>query len=351
VTDRALPGALVISIDLELRWGVRDHCFPGSPYERNLHGARDVVPRLLDLFKEFEVGATWATVGFLFASSKSELDEFRPPIIPGYTNPRLDPYQDQVGADERSDPLHFGASLVERIRATPRQEIATHTYSHYFCTESGQTATEFDADLRSAMAIADTRGIALYSIVFPRNQHNPDYDEVLRSHGIAAYRGNPDSWMWRFADAEQSAGRGKRAARFADSLFSVTGDGSHAWDGIVQPGGLADVRASFLVRPYSPSLRALEPLRERRLRTAISSAARRGRIVHLWWHPHNFGAYPDQCLLFLRRILEEFSRSRDRFGMRSMTMIEVARTALALSRKTAPAMPTAGVDESARRAR
>ena len=72
-------GALVISLDFEQHWGMRD----GAPARRNGHAPRadpgPVVAGMLDLFEEFDVAATWATVGFLFARSKRELEHFAPP--------------------------------------------------------------------------------------------------------------------------------------------------------------------------------------------------------------------------------------------------------------------------------
>src|SRR5262245_8758504 len=47
---------------------------------------------MLDLFAERDVGATWATVGFVFCGSKDELMEARPRLLPHYADPRLSPY-------------------------------------------------------------------------------------------------------------------------------------------------------------------------------------------------------------------------------------------------------------------
>jgi peptidoglycan/xylan/chitin deacetylase (PgdA/CDA1 family) len=328
---RDLPGALVISLDFEIHWGVRDHTPPGTPYDHSLLGARAVVPRMLDLFEEFGIAATWATVGFLFARSRADLDRFRPQVLPEYVNRTLFPYDEPVGADESDDPLHFASGLIDRVVATPRQEVATHTYSHYFCNEAGQTLESFRADLQAAAAIAAARQVELRSIVFPRNQVNPRYLPLLPEFGITAFRGNPSSWMWRFGDREESAGPGKRAARLADAYVEVAGDSSVGWDEIRWSDGLADVRASQFVRPYHPRLRALEPLRVARMRRALRSAARRGRVFHIWWHPHNFGAFPDQCLSFLRAVLQEYSRCNQEHGMQSLTMAEVAERALGTS--------------------
>ena len=56
--------------------------------------------------------------------------------------------------------------------------------------------------------------------------------------------------------------------------------------------------------------------------------ARRRMLFHLWWHPHNFGADPEANLLFLRQILDRYAILRDRFGMRSLNMSEVAERVL-----------------------
>jgi len=58
--------------------------------------------------------------------------------------------------------------------------------------------------------------------------------------------------------------------------------------------------------------------------SGLRDAARRGRIFHLWWHPHNFARHPDQSFAFLNRLLDEFDQLADREGMRSLTMRDVA---------------------------
>ena len=104
----------------------------------NILGARRAIPHMLALFEEFDVAATWATVGCLFATSRQELDTFFPAVLPAYTNPRLTPIGSPVGTNEEDDPLHFAPSLIAAIQRTPRQEIATHTFSHYYCLAPGQ---------------------------------------------------------------------------------------------------------------------------------------------------------------------------------------------------------------------
>jgi hypothetical protein len=324
-------GALVISLDFEIHWGVRELTRPDGAYRANLIGAREAIPEMLALFREFDVAATWATVGMLFAGTRNEQHAYWPRVQPGYDDPRLSSYTEPVGENETVDPFHFGATLVERIRQTPRQELATHTFGHYYCLEPGQTAESFAADLESAIAIARDRGLEMRSLVFPGNQDNPAYHEVARKLGIRCYRGNPPQWVYRGATIrDQSFFR--RTGRLVDAFFNITGDQTFAWED-VRGGTLPNVRGSFFLRPTRPVAwrQPIRRLQFRRIAPSIREAGRRHRLVHLWWHPHNFGRHVPANIAELRRYLEVFADARSRYGMRSMTMLEAAETAGQLS--------------------
>ena len=125
-------GIFMVSLDFELYWGVRDKTTVDA-YKANLLGARNVIPRLLELFAHYRVRATWATVGFLFFDEKDELLAHLPSLKPGYRDHNLSPYDYlyRIGPNERQDPFHYGRSLVRRIAQFPGQEVGTHTFSHY----------------------------------------------------------------------------------------------------------------------------------------------------------------------------------------------------------------------------
>jgi peptidoglycan/xylan/chitin deacetylase (PgdA/CDA1 family) len=319
-----VPGALIISLDFELHWGVR-HAFPAhGSYRGNLLGERQVVPRILAMFREYEVAATWATVGFLFARSKDELEALSPVLRPQYADASLSSYREPIGNSEAEDKLHFAPSLIEAIHATPRQEIATHTFSHYFCREPGQNGETFAADLKSALAIAAQHGVRIRSIVFPQNQHNPAYDDVVIDAGICCYRGNARSWMYRASGAAGETPR-KRAARLLDAYVNISGPQTYPWEDLVNGcGSLCNLPASFHLRPFSPRFRHLQELHYKRLAGSIRRAAGEGEVIHIWWHPHAFGIHQQQNLDFLRRLLEEWALQRETHGMQSMSMAEAA---------------------------
>ena len=65
-------GKFVVSLDFEIFWGVRDAVKP-EEYKNNLLAVHEVIPLMLQMFKKYNINATFATVGFLFFQNKEEL--------------------------------------------------------------------------------------------------------------------------------------------------------------------------------------------------------------------------------------------------------------------------------------
>jgi hypothetical protein len=313
-------GTFVVSLDFELMWGMRDKRSIAD-YGANIIGVRRAVPAMLDLFAEHDIACTWATVGLLFFANKDEVLQALPKRLPQYADENLSPYADiaAMGADEWSDPYHYGLSMLRQIMSHQRQEIGTHTFSHFYCLEEGGDVDAFRADLGAAQAAAARLGLRLSSIVLPRNQLSDVHLGVCRELGFRAFRGNERVWFHRpRREAEQSLLA--RGFRLADSFLPI--GGAHDHEPIIVD-GMVDVPASRFLRPT----RGADPLRQLRLRritSAMATAARHGTLFHLWWHPHNFGADLPANLAFLRSILDYFRTLQDRYGMRSMTMAAVA---------------------------
>ena len=314
---------LVVSLDLELAWGVHDTLDVHGAYRKNILGVRDAVPRLLEVFQEYGINATWATVGLLFAQSDEEALAYAPSERPNYVNRSLDPYAINVGRDEHSDPLHYGRSIIDAIAACPGQELASHTFSHYYCLEPGQTRATFEADVVSAVAIARARGITLRSFVFPRNQVRQDYLDVLVNYGFTSYRGPEPNWL-NAPRPGRAGGLVLRGARWLDTYLPIAGANALPWPLATTPPGIVNVPASRFLRPVPDGAAWLGRAQRQRLFSGMRRAANTGGLYHIWWHPHNLGASITTNLAHLRSTFDEFLVLRDTFGMRSYTMAEVA---------------------------
>ena len=315
-------GTLTISLDLELYWGMRD-VISIDDYKQQLIGVETAIPAILELFAKYQIHATWATVGFLHYSDREQLQQNLPQIQPSYDKAELDPYPYIATIEpERHARLHFCPEPIGLIAGVAGQEIGTHTFSHYYCLEPGQTEEEFKADLQAAIAVARQNNLDTKSLVFPRNQYNRAYLEAIAECGIDCYRGNETHPIYN-----DEAGDGdrplKRMLRLIDAYFNISGHNCYSQASLQQSYPI-NIPSSRFLRPYSAKLKSLEPLRLRRITSGLKRAAIRGEIYHLWWHPHNFGTNLNENLNFLTRILQYYQQLNERHQMQSLNMGEIA---------------------------
>ena len=313
-----MPGSLIISLDFELMWGVRDH-YTIEDYGANVLGVRRAIPRMLELFERFRIHATWATVGMLMCESKDEILTRMPLEQPTYNNSNFSNYKYlyEVGDSEEKDKYYFGGSLVNLISSCPFQEIGTHTFSHFYCLEPGATEGQFQEDLRVCYQLMRDRGISFQSIVFPRNQYSKSHINICKNMGIKSYRGTELSWIYE-TGAQETQHLLRRSLRLADTYLNMT---DHNCIKISSTGNVA---ASRFLRPHSEQLRLMDGLKRRRILNSMTHAAQTESSFHLWWHPHNFGLNLDSNISFLTAVLEHYKRLHEQHGMQSLSMGEAA---------------------------
>lgn len=318
------PGILTISLDFELYWGVRDKRST-QQYRDNILGVQHAIPSMLSVFKIYGIHATWATVGFLFFNNRDEAIACFPDKRPSYSNKSLCPYRYIENSSELSPELHFAPELIRAIKECTGQEIATHTLSHYYCLEPGQTRLEFEQDIQMAKRIANNHGIAVRSLVFPRNQWNREYLSILQQHDLQCFRGNESGWIYQ-ASSQSGQSRIRRALRFLDAYVNISGQNTYTLQDCkgTRP---FNFPASRFLRPYSKRLSIFETLRIRRIKAAMTHAARKGQIFHLWWHPHNFGTNTEENIRILHQIAEHYNYLKDRYQMLSLNMGELSEVA------------------------
>ncbi len=315
-------GAFVISLDFELFWGVWD-VSSIQQYGENIIAVKKAIPAMLDAFDKYNIKATFATVGFLFAKNKKELLNSFPEKKPSYTLQHYNVYKKGLAllkTDETDDPYHFGYSLLQQIINSPN-ELATHTFSHYYCLENGQTKSEFDADIKAAVKIAAANNVSLHSIVFPRNQINEAYLDVLKENNISVYRGNPTKWIYK-PRKFKSEHLLIRFCRMLDAYTAIFGYNTFA---ITKNNQLpVNIAGSRFLKPYNPSLKFLEKRKLHRILKEMTVAAKKGELYHLWWHPHNFGSHLTENLKMLEVILSHFKHLETNYGFKNYTMREAS---------------------------
>jgi peptidoglycan/xylan/chitin deacetylase (PgdA/CDA1 family) len=317
-------GKFIISLDFELLWGVRDH-ETQTTYGRNILGAREALPKILDTFNKYNVRATFATVGFLFASNKEELIQYSPTTKPCYINKNLSPYTghfDFVKDSEREDKYHFASELIDLICKYGNHEIATHTYSHYYCLEKGQTLNDFKRDIIAAIEIAKKKGIVIKSLVFPRNQYNQEHLDIIKTLGITSYRGNEKKWFYKVSNSDKR-NLIRRSFKLLDRYINISGHNCYTIDEVLEKEPF-NIASSRFLSPYSSKLKAFESLKLQRILKSMTYAAKSNKIYHLWWHPHNFGINQTENFILLEKILDHYVLLNSEFGFESLSMSDLS---------------------------
>jgi peptidoglycan/xylan/chitin deacetylase (PgdA/CDA1 family) len=315
-----MRGTLTISLDFELLWGIFDKV--GNSYKNSYFtNTRKVVPQMLERFGKNEIAVTWATVGMLFAENEEEWKEYSPEFTPSYRDKRLSAYEWAKSHGIRPE-VHFAPELIQEILDTPKQELGSHSYAHYYTLVRGQSPDQFRQDLQATQKIAQNKfGKKLSSLVFPRNHINELYLPICLEEGYEFVRGNPKNWFWQETQHESWS---KKWFRSADCFFSVGSKTSYTLDEIkTYPNEPLLIPASRILRPYTQGVPLINSARLDRIKKEMEWAARQGETYHLWWHPHNFGNNPEASMKELDELIDWYLELKNRWGFESKTMAEV----------------------------
>jgi hypothetical protein len=276
---RLACGAFCISIDLELLWGVWDHV-TAADARACAALEREIVRRLLGLFRTHEVPVTWAFVGRL-------LDD-----APGF---------DGLLGDRD---CWYAPDLIDAIRMDPiEHEIATHSYGHVYFGESPAEAVRHD--LARAKAVHETHGLPFRSLVFPRNQ--VAHLDVIAQAGIEVFRS---------VDAGVLEVVGRRAPGLRP-LVNLVDKALPVAPPVVLPvrreHGLTELPSSLMLIGRNGLRKVVTaPALRAKLRAGLGRTVETGQLLHLWFHPSNFYTNMESQFEVLDSALSEAAELRRR---------------------------------------
>ena len=317
-----MKSSFIISLDFELIWGMHEGDLVNSSCNENINGGRKAIPALLKLFEKYEIHATWAVVGLMFAENVEEARKYFPSesMQPAYKNINMSPYPliESIGKPDIDNVLYFAPEVIKQIAKIEGQEIASHTFSHFYCTEPGATIEEFKSDMESALCIAKAKGYDIKSVIFPKNLYTEEHIEIAKGLGLKAYRGLRGKWLY---GGEKTFF--KRCLRLLDTYIPITGNTCSTEE---ECGGIYNICDSMMYRPFFKPLFFLEWLKIYRIKCQMKYAAKKGLNFHLWWHPHNIGVRTGFHLKQLEDIFSYFEKLKQKYGMESYNMGEVTET-------------------------
>jgi peptidoglycan/xylan/chitin deacetylase (PgdA/CDA1 family) len=299
-------GVFTLSLDFELIWGTLD-LFGPERFRGACERERELIDRLLELFVEFEIAATWCVLGHLFLERCEAVGGCKHGDIvrPRHGWHPEDWFRHDPGTDEATDPVFYGRSLIDKLLgcAVP-QEIGCHSFSHVIFGDGGCSRATAESEIRRCVELAAERGVVLRSFAFPRNRVG--HLDVLRGHGFVCYRGPDDVWYERGG----AQGVVRRLAHLVDVVLARR-------PAVVVPvrsaEGLWNIPGSMIYFPMH-GFRRWIPLgwRVKRAVKGLEAAVREKKVFHLWFHPTNLADRPEEMFLGLRQIFEQVRELREK---------------------------------------
>lgn len=297
-------GVFAISIDTELAWGSFDR--GGIIKYKDAYGSeRSIISRILDLFKRYDISATWAIVGHLFLNNcKKEKEGVHPDIVrPNHRWFKKDWFSLDPATDLSKDNFWYASDVVGQIRrAQPKQEIASHSFCHPIFSDKGCTRKVADSDIAKCVELAEKEGIKLKTFVFPRNA--PAYLDILLKYGFKVFRAKDNTYCSI-----------KFLPKTLKKIYFLLSDVFGLAPPVVFPEidnetGLVRIPSSMLFRfAYGTSRFIPAGGRFKKAKKGIDGAIAAGGIFHLWFHPMSFAWKRKEMLNELEEILR-YARSR-----------------------------------------
>ncbi len=307
-----MAGTFILSLDCEGKWGMADHLTADHHRWLTRERLREAYRRLLDLFGEHEVEATWAFVmAFL--------------LTPEEQRERDALFQDQP-IDGRNWLVNFRAAqaegnldgwsspeLLELVAERGGHEIGCHGFSHLPLDPAQVTQEVMAREVAAASSVAAEKRVALRTFVYPRNLVG--YPDQLGREGYRGYRA-------RLPVRPGAVGRlGNLLSEFNIAQGSQP-DAPAGAEPIAIPSGF------FFNWRLGARARVPASVTVRRWRRILEDAAASGGVAHLWLHPHNIISAPGTFDV-LAEVIRDVARLRDRgvLEVRTQAAYCAARTA------------------------
>jgi len=308
-------GIFLLSLDVELCWGVVDKPDQLKKNKRYYEEARDCIEKILMLLEKYDISATWAIVGHLFLQECNAINGQKHIDIPRSTYPwyAKDWFEASPCTNHKEEPLWYGRDIIKKIiDCSVRQEIASHSFVHIPYGDKNTKRDTVQSDLSNCVNEAKKLNIKPRSFVFPRN--NVGYVDELINFGFEAYRGLEPSWYRKFPK------KIKKICHIIDQFLAISPPVSLP----EYNQGLYNIPGSMFYLPMN-GFRSLIPVKFRihKARKGIRRAIRDKKIFHLWFHPFNIATNKEKLLYGLEAILKEIQLSREKGEMETKSMDEI----------------------------
>lgn len=310
-----MQGGLVISQDFEMLWGsIGSNKF--ETFKKNVIHEDFIIDKTLELFKKYKIHATWAIVGAMLCKNSNEANNYiNNDIIYKNWNFSMKDYINSI--PDELNKYYFAPHYLYKLLSIKHQEIATHTFSHFYCLEDDSKKSLFEEEIQNSKKIFSEYGVEIKSIILPRNQVNTSWNDVLLKNKITAVRMRQPAFI-----LSKNKQRSK-IIDFLDSYIPIRKNLCYNIKNIKEENGVYNIKASMFYRTYNEKLKIFEYLKTARIKHEMTISAKKGLIFHLWWHPHNMGSNIKYNFKQLESILKHYKKLSSKYDYKSYNMEEI----------------------------
>lgn len=310
-----MKGQFTISLDTEIAWGKiesnrREQFYP------LFENTKDVIERLIDLFDQYEIPATWGIVGRLVEKEKpfiSKLENF----YPNQTDALL--YNDNKRNKSDNSYLYYPKLLDLLKQAKVEHDIGSHSYSHIVFnnvrTIKGVEKEVAQKDFIAGQKLFSNNGLTPKSFIYPLNAVG--HTELLKESGFTCYRGDTISSFSNYPSFL------RRLLRQLELFFPICPE---TIDTSIQPNKLVCIPGSMHFKIIHLGIKKHIPFSvlERKAIKGLNKAVTTQKCFHLWFHPFDFGWKTQKHFDAFEKTLEHAATLRQKGKLDIKTMAQMA---------------------------
>lgn len=290
---------LFLSFDYELIWGVCGHV-PEKYVFSNVMHENSAALRLAEMNDDLAVPASWGMVGaaidpVALVTRIEKCQRIGAPVA------SLVSVLEGLSEDVRTRLTTVPSRFLQIIGESSKQEAASHSYAHLYV--DAVTEAEYREDFKTFVETARARGLpGEMSFIAPKNKVTAEIVGLAREAGFVNVRVNPANWLYAHRECGKLTARLIRILRFADSMLPV----NEIFE-LLKPAQAVEqkdrIEGNFFFRPVF-RFRVFDWMHFLRFRLWVIFALRTGRDIHVWTHPHNFGADLARGMKNYRRVID-----------------------------------------------
>lgn len=269
--------SFVLSIDLELAWGVWDK-LSSINIQKIIDKERLVCENLLNIFDENEIPVTWAVVAALLDNKNKMM---------GNLNQKA----------------WYAPDILDNIlNSKTKHLIASHSYAHKeFNTCSKEEIIE---DFEKSIFFLKSININPDVFIFPRN--NVFHLDVLKKFNFKTYRSIDKSWYKKVYKYNKSLGK---ISNLIDKVIPIK---TNSVSPLIDQFGLTEIPTSILliskngIRTIVTNFSMFKKIKD-----GIDLAISKNECFHIWFHPSNFYYQTNKQFDLLKKIIDYFNLKRE----------------------------------------